>query len=195
MGDLTAARIGQRFSDLVRENVARSDGHVVKQIGDEFMLVFPNPAAAMASGRGIQAAAAAEPQFPALRLGAHAGPVLYREGDYLGANVNLAARVTSAAARNQFLVTEQVQRQADGQEGELASLGTRSLRGVRQPVKLFEVRSELQRASRPVDPVCGMELDETSAAASLAGQGRRLPFCSEGCLRLFLQSAGTQGAG
>lgn len=48
----------------------------------------------------------AEPQFPALHIGAHHRNVLYREGDYLGATVNLAARVASCGAAGQFLITE-----------------------------------------------------------------------------------------
>jgi len=50
-------------------------------------------------GPHIRAAssAAAEARFPALRIGAHSGSVLYREGDYVGAGVNLAARVAATA--------------------------------------------------------------------------------------------------
>src|SRR5207244_11167236 len=108
MGAAVAARVVERFSEMVREAAFECDGQVLKQIGDEFMLVFPTPAAAVAFGVGIRATTAAEPRFPALRIGAHAGSVLYREGDYVGANVNLADRVTSEAKRHQFLVTEVV---------------------------------------------------------------------------------------
>src|SRR5204863_3013192 len=100
MGDAAAARIVERFSDMVRDAAADFDGQVLKQIGDEFMLVFPDPQRAVSFGLGIQRAAAAEPRFPALRIGAQCGSILYREGDYLGANVNLAARITSAAQRH-----------------------------------------------------------------------------------------------
>lgn len=48
----------------------------------------------------------AEPQSPALHIGAHRGTVLYREGDYIGSAINLAARVASAAAGGQYLITE-----------------------------------------------------------------------------------------
>jgi adenylate cyclase len=42
--------------------------------------------------------------FPALHIGAHHGPVLYRDGDYVGRGVNLAARIASAAARDESVV-------------------------------------------------------------------------------------------
>ena len=187
MGDAVAARIVARFSDLVRESAANCDGQVLKQIGDEFMLVFPTPASAVAFGLGIRATTAAEPRFPALRIGAHSGSVLYREGDYVGANVNLAARVTSAAKRHQFLVTEAIATASQTVEVQFHPVGARSLKGVSDDVELFEVQGGEDHAARTPDPVCGMELDEASAEAHLTWDGAVLRFCSEGCLRRFLE--------
>jgi class 3 adenylate cyclase/DNA-binding transcriptional MerR regulator len=187
MGDAAAAGIVERFSDMVRDKAADCDGQVLKQIGDEFMLVFPDPQRAVSFGIGMQQVAAAEPRFPALRIGAQSGSILYREGDYVGANVNLAARVTSAAMRNQFLVTDAVRQAVDLEGVEFDLVGSRSLKGVSEPVDLFEVRTGEERSVRTPDPVCGMELDEESAEARLAWQGQQLLFCSEECLRRFLQ--------
>ena len=47
MGDTVAARIVERFSQLVRETTARFDGRVVDRIGDAFLLTFPEPRAAV----------------------------------------------------------------------------------------------------------------------------------------------------
>lgn len=186
MGDAVAARIVERFSEMVRETALGCDGQVVKQIGDEFMLVFPTPASAVAFGVGMRTAAAAEPRFPALRIGANAGSVLYREGDYVGANVNLAARVTSAATRNQFLVTHAVAEASPTPDVRFRTVGTRSLKGIADDVHLFEVVSAAGERIRVADPVCGMELDDASADAHLSWDGRSLQFCSERCLRRFL---------
>jgi class 3 adenylate cyclase len=187
MGDTVAARIVARFSEMVRETAAGCDGQVLKQIGDEFMLVFPNPSRAVSFGVAIMDAAYAEPQFPALRIGAHFGSVLYREGDYLGANVNLAARVTSAATRNQFLVTDAVRGDDDDGGVTFVPVGARSLKGVRDPVELFEVIGPTERVPRATDPVCGIELDEATNQGELSWDGRRLLFCSDTCVRRFLE--------
>jgi Cu+-exporting ATPase len=40
------------------------------------------------------------------------------------------------------------------------------------------------------DPVCGMDVDETSAAAKLEHEGRIYYFCSEGCREAFKKSPG-----
>lgn len=192
MGDDAAAKVIRRFSDMVREAAASCDGHVIKQIGDEFMLVFPTETDAVSFGVAMRRAAAAEPQFPALRIGAHAGSVLYREGDYIGANVNLAARVTSAAERNQFLVTAPIATKAPQDGLEFQSQGEVRLKGIADPVELFAVDDLEILGAKHTDPICGMELDEASAEAQLTWQGKRLLFCSRQCLRLFLdRSTGT----
>jgi len=188
MGDAAAARVVERFSELVRDGAAQCSGQVVKQIGDEFMLVFPDGRSAATCGLTIQEAAAAEPRFPALRIGSHVGSVLFREGDYLGTAVNTAARVAAAATRHQFLVTDAVQRQLDGLDIEVVAVGARPLKGLSEEVELFELHREGLRRARVMDPVCGMELDEATAEANLAWHGQRLLFCSEPCLRRFLDN-------
>ena len=185
MGDAAAAQVVDRFAEIVRDAAARWFGQVVKQIGDEFMLVFPDGRLAVRCGIAIRDAAASQAPFPALRIGAHSGELLYREGDYLGTTVNLAARVTATAERHQFLVTDSVAAELDAADVDLLPVGAHMLRGLSEPVQLHEVQGD-PRADRTTDPVCGMELDETSADATLHRDGRRLSFCSDRCLRLFL---------
>jgi len=72
-------------------------------------------------------------------MGAHAGPVLYREGDYVGSTVNVASRVTNSAADNEFLVTKAVQEQV-ALEVDTVLVGARSLKGLSRETELFEVR-------------------------------------------------------
>ena len=108
MGDEMAAGVLERFSQLVHEAVSHWDGRVVKQIGDAFMLVFAETRSAVACAVEIELRTAREAQFPAVRSGMHCGHVLYREGDYLGTSVNVAAE----AERHQVLVTGAVRVEA-----------------------------------------------------------------------------------
>src|SRR5437899_13020192 len=87
MGDVAAAEVVARFSELVREVVNRHQGRVVERIGDAFMLTFSEPQTAVTCLLEIAARTAEEHQFPALRGGIHSGPVLYREGGYVGGNI------------------------------------------------------------------------------------------------------------
>jgi class 3 adenylate cyclase len=186
MGDAAAAQVVARFSEIVRAAAAQCSGQVIKQIGDEFMLVFAGGAAAVACGLEIARQAALQPRFPALRIGAHEGSVLYREGDYVGTSVNLAARVTSAAQRNQLLVTDAVRRQLGDLEVDVVAQGARSLKGLGEGVELFEVRRPGSRAMKVVDPVCGMELHTDSIEATLTWHGEQVSFCAAACLERFV---------
>src|SRR5437667_1302234 len=189
MGDAAAAEVLARFSQLVREAVSRSDGRVVKQIGDAFMLMFSDPPAAVACALEIERRTADEPNFPAARSGGHYGPVLYREGDYLGVTVNVAARLADEAGRHQVLVSEALRREAAGApDVEFVPLGRRRLKGVADEVELFEAvrRPEAGAGRRQVDPVCGMELGPGEPAARLVFAGSEQVFCSQGCLQRFV---------
>ena len=192
MGDTAAAEVVDRFSDMMREAAAGCDGRVIKQIGDEFMLVFRSAAAALRCGLEMARRVDEEVDFPAVRMGAHTGPALYREADYLGQTVNLAARVASAAGRGELVVTEPFRDEV----GDAVTLrwiprGKQSLKGVGEPVALFAVdREDAERHHRPVDPVCGMQLDAATCRVRLAWEGSELLFCSTACRDRFVAEPG-----
>lgn len=190
MGDRMAAAVLERFSHIVRDHAARCEGQVVKQIGDAFMLAFPDARSAVACALAIERDTAREPQFPAVRSGVHYGEVLYREGDYVGTSVNIAARVAGEAARHQVLVTDVTYREAEGlHDVRFVALGTRRLRGIAQEIDLFAALphgAESPTAVRALDPVCGMELGPGEEAARLAFEGHERVFCSPRCLQRFV---------
>jgi adenylate cyclase len=189
MGDHAAAEVLERFSRIVRDAVSRHEGRVVKQLGDAFMLMFLEPRSAVTCALDIEDRTAAEPQFPAVRSGLHWGPVLYREGDYVGASVNVAARVAAEAQRHQVLVTAPVRREAGGlSDVEFVPLGTRRLKGLGDQVELFQAVRPAGDGlrQRQVDPVCGMELGVEEIAATLSLEGRERVFCSQECLQRFV---------
>lgn len=192
MGDVAAAHVIERFADLVREAVSRRPGRVVKQIGDGFMLAFSEAKSAVACALEIEQRADGQEQFPAVRAGVHWGSVLYREGDYVGSNVNIASRVAAEATRHQVLVTGDARR-ATGElpDVEFLPLGSRRLRGLSNEIELYEARpGGMEVRSKQIDPVCGMELRPAEVAARIAQDGEERVFCSQDCLRRYLSLPG-----
>jgi class 3 adenylate cyclase/YHS domain-containing protein len=189
MGDHAAADVLGRFGATVRASAAQHGGRILKQIGDAFMLIFAEPAAAIEFGLTMERFVDTEPQFPALHIGAHHGTVLYREGDYIGATVNLAARVASAGAAGQFLITQDLRDAARSiADADFVSLPPRRLKGIPDPICLIEVRRHRpDRLDRPTDPVCGMLLRPEAAAAQISWHGRTFAFCSDICRRAFAE--------
>jgi len=153
------------------------------------MLIFPEPGAAVACALEIDQRAAEEPQFPAVRAGVHWGKVLYREGDYVGTTINVAARLGAEAQRHQVLVTASLRREAGHiADVDFVPLGTRRLKGLTDGVEIFQAvrRTGAGATQRRIDPVCGMELAIGEAAATLALEGEERASCPQECLQRFV---------
>src|SRR5262249_54396791 len=105
------------------------------------------------------------------RAGAHHGPAISRDGDYLGATVNLAARVAGHAGGGQILVTSGVARAASDTGFEVARLGPHRLHNVTAPVELFEIRFDASDPPGTIDPVCRMRVEPHLAAGRCAMKG------------------------
>jgi hypothetical protein len=70
------------------------------------MLRTADAAAAIRLGLCIVHDVGARHGFPLVRVGMHTGPAVERGGDWFGATVNLAARVSAAAGGGEALLTE-----------------------------------------------------------------------------------------
>jgi class 3 adenylate cyclase len=152
------------------------------------MLVFPNARAAVTAALTIVQRARGEAQFPPVRGGVHCGQALYREGDYVGTTVNVAARLVDSAEHHQVVVSG-LARQAAGSlsDAELVPLPKRRLKGIADDVEVFEARPAAVLAPpRRRDPACGLELAASEVAARLTLGGTEYAFCSEACVHQFI---------
>jgi adenylate cyclase len=125
---------------------------------------------------------------PAVRAGLHHGPAIERDGDYFGATVNLAARVSGLAAGGEVLVTARTAALAPDLEGVFYEpRGRQTLRNVREPVDVFAAvrHSEPTQGRLPVDPVCRMAVDPDRAAGRLMHEGTAYFFCTLACAGEF----------
>jgi adenylate cyclase len=134
-GEESALDAVERFVEAV-EHTLPDDARVVKTIGDEVMVVGSDPAALTDWAVGFQLLYV---ERPLPRMGIHYGEVLYRDGDYYGREVNLAARVAARAAGNEVLVTRPVV-DAAGPHLEFEPIGEVRLKGFAQPTELFLAR-------------------------------------------------------
>ena len=130
-------------------------GAHVKTIGDAILLRVPDPGQAVLLGLHIANDVMRGHGAPAIRVGLHHGSAVERDGDYYGAAVNLAARVSAEATGGEVLVTGETAALAPAIDGVYyESRGRQALRNVREPVELFAaVRHTGVGAGRlPIDP-------------------------------------------
>lgn len=135
-GDAAAGEAIERFAAVVTQELG-PHGHVVKMLGDGFMLSYTEPAAAVASFIRIAGRIRAEGPL-AIHASAHHGVALYREGDYFGRCVNLAARLLALAGRDE-LIASQVVVQATADRYAWEPLGAAHLRGASEPVAIHRL--------------------------------------------------------
>lgn len=129
--------VAQRFEQLAASRV-QAPVKLVKTVGDAVMLVSPDPDAMLDSLLELVDATRAQgDDFPDLRVGVSCGPTLERVGDWFGAPVNQASRITGVARPGSVLVAESVKDHADGWKWSYA--GERRLKGV-GTMKLFRAR-------------------------------------------------------
>jgi len=189
-GDEAAIELVGAFCGAVDSRLREVTGERVKTIGDAVMLRIPEPAEAIRLALWITHDAMRDHGSPAVRVGLHHGQAIEQDGDYFGASVNLAARVSSAAAGGEVLVTGQTAALAPDLEGVMyESRGRTSLRNVSEPVELFAVlRHGASQESLLVDPVCRMAVDPERASGQLRYDDTAYFFCSLTCAATFAQN-------
>jgi adenylate cyclase len=137
-GDEEAFDLVERFIETV-EATLPAEALIVKTIGDEVMIVSPDPVTLTEWAVGFMELFQERPQP---RVGVHFGRAVYRDGDYFGSEVNLTHRVVARALGGEVMVTTAVA-DAIGSSGylEFDPIGGVELRGFPEPVELFVARA------------------------------------------------------
>ena len=132
-GEEEALSFVERFVEAVTETLPE-DARVIKTIGDEVMIIGQDVQALTDWAVGFQHLFRERPEP---RIGIHYGSALYRDGDYFGREVNLAARVVARARGGEVLATgEVVQRVAESEHLAFMGVGQVKMKGFDEPVQL-----------------------------------------------------------
>jgi adenylate cyclase len=135
-GDAAGARLAREMSAVVERIVTDHAGTPVKWLGDGVMVHFRD------ANRAVRATLEMVAAAPVIGLPAHAGiaagPVVMQDGDYFGRAVNLASRISGAAAAGQTLVSGAVVELADDPTLSFREVGPLELKGFADRVAVFE---------------------------------------------------------
>src|SRR5262245_53816796 len=109
-------RLLEVHNQLMQQAVTEYHGHVIKTIGDAFLVEFPSVVYA------VQCAQRVQEQFRAhnadkelaeqvhVRIGIHLGDVVQRDGDVFGDGVNIAKRLQELTGPDTVCVSDMVYR-------------------------------------------------------------------------------------
>jgi adenylate cyclase len=115
-GDEAALEVLRRVGDAEQKAVSSNKGAVVKRLGDGAMAVFSR------SEQAVRAALDSQNQTskievdgyrPTQRAGVHRGTPRKVKGDFLGVDVNIAARVADCADGDEVLISQPVREELD----------------------------------------------------------------------------------
>jgi adenylate cyclase len=141
-GDEEALDLIERFIDTV-EATLPAEATIVKTIGDEVMIVSPEPATLTEWAVGFLYFFQERPQP---RVGLHYGAAVFRDGDYFGGDVNLAHRIVNRALGGEVLVTEPVlEAISDSEHLRFDPIGEVVLKGFPDPISLYIARPQADK--------------------------------------------------
>jgi class 3 adenylate cyclase len=107
-GDEATLRLLRQVAQAAEPPLLDAGGHIVKRMGDGMMATFRDPATAVGATLAAQAAVEnveVEGFTPRVRAGVHTGRPQRIGGDWLGVDVNIAARVMERATRGGLIVS------------------------------------------------------------------------------------------
>ncbi|KUI34135.1 guanylate cyclase [Mycobacterium sp. IS-1590] len=132
-GDEATLRLLRQVSQVVEPPLLEAGGHIVKRMGDGLMAVFRDPTTALraviAAREGVKSVSV-EGFTPRMRVGVHTGRPLRIGSDWLGVDVNIAARVMSRATHGELVVSQSTLDRIPAEEFD--SLGVEAKRVRRQ---------------------------------------------------------------
>jgi adenylate cyclase len=108
-GDAAVLELLREVGTSVEAVIARHNGRIVKRLGDGLMATFLSAEEAVEAALDAQEVVQGievDGHTPRMRAGVHWGQPRKLGGDYLGVDVNVAARVTAAAKAGQVLVSD-----------------------------------------------------------------------------------------
>lgn len=151
-------RLLQKHNDIMDGAIAHHRGHVVKTIGDSYMVTFDSVVDA------VQCAVDAQEEFarvnregglsePLLvRISIHLGDVVVRGGDIFGDGVNLASHLQEVTPGGAICVSQEVYSEVRGKiSADFKNLGFCRIGGVAEPIEVFQITSK-GRANRMATP-------------------------------------------
>lgn len=143
-------RVAERLESIGAE-VSGGPVRLVKTLGDAVMLVSDDAAELGVRCLDLVDSVADEgADFPQIRVGVAHGAATARGGDWFGAPVNLASRITSLARTGSVLAAGALRDAArDDDRLQWSFAGARRVKGVAAPVRTYRVRRAQPDAAAP----------------------------------------------
>jgi len=137
MGDRRWAQVLRDHDGLVRRQLERFGGQFVKDTGDGLVATFDGPTRAIRCALSLRDGAGH--LGIRIRAGVHVGEIERRGDDVSGIAVHVTARLAADAGADEVVVSNTVVDLVEGSGITFADRGTRILKGIPEPRRLWSV--------------------------------------------------------
>jgi class 3 adenylate cyclase/TolB-like protein len=138
-----ALELVKRNRDLHQQAIQKSNGQLVKEMGDGFMAMFDNILNAISCAREIQVEAKNREFDIPVRIGIHYGDITIDNEDIFGHGVNMAARIQAIADPGGIYISESIHELIEGQSHiDTQFMGAVPLKNIKDPVPVYALKDE-----------------------------------------------------
>ena len=183
-------RILAVHNQVIEQAVAEHHGHVIKTMGDAFVVDFPSVVHAVQCAQHVQerfrhhnVQAAQEEQIH-VRIGIHLGDIIQQNGDVLGDGVNIASRLQTLTEPDTICISQAVYQEVEKKIplGTVVSLGRPQLKNIVQRFPVYALLSEKPQGVRQHLQVLRLRLCWLGAAHRMVAAMLLLVLMSAGML-------------
>jgi class 3 adenylate cyclase len=139
LGDVKWQSLLEQHNSMVRNEVQRFGGVVIKSTGDGFLATFEGPTRAIGCAWTITRSA--RELDIEVRAGVHTGECIIGPTDVSGIAVHMASRVMDEASAGEIFVSSTVRDLVYGSAISFADRGEHELKGIEEKRRLFSVTS------------------------------------------------------
>jgi len=149
-------RLLEVHNQTIHQAVAEHHGHVIKTLGDAFVVDFPSVVHAVQCAQHIQeqfrnhnVTAAPDEQIH-VRIGIHLGDIIQQHGDVLGDGVNIASRLQTLTEPDTICISQAVYQEVEKKLtlGTVVSLGRPQLKNIAQRFPVYALLPDAPKGVR-----------------------------------------------
>src|SRR5262245_10334358 len=137
-------------NQVIQQAVAEYHGHVIKTMGDGFLVDFPSVVNAVQCAQHVQAhfrtynAEKESAEQIHVCIGIHLGDIIQQNGEVLGDGVNVASRLQALAEQDSICISHVVYREVEKKLalGTVVSLGRPKLKNIAQREPVYALLPE-----------------------------------------------------
>src|SRR5262245_48663860 len=143
-------RLLEVHNQLIQHAVTEHHGHIIKTIGDAFLVEFPSVVNAVQCAQQVQQqlrvhdAENEKTEQIHVRIGIHLGDIVQRDGDVFGDGVNIASRLQALAEPDTICISDMVHRDVVKKLplGAVLSLGRPKLKNIAERFQVYVLLPE-----------------------------------------------------